>query len=173
MSVFLLGYMASGKTTVGKALAEKINFQFVDLDQYIENKEGMSVPEIFATKGEIYFRENETLYLKELLASDKQYIISLGGGTPCYGDNLKLILNAKNATTIYLKASLNELVKRLNKDKQSRPLISHIHSDEALLEFIGKHLFERNNFYSEAEKTISVDTKTVKEIVEEIVLNLF
>jgi shikimate kinase len=173
MKVFLVGYMSSGKTTIGKVLAEKMNFQFIDLDQYIESKEDMSVPDIFKLKGEIYFRKIEALFLKELIESDIKAIISLGGGTPCYGNNMELLLNSEDAITIYLKASLNELVKRLNKDKQNRPLIAHLDSDEALLEFIGKHLFERNQFYNQANYTVETDNASVTTIVEDIVLKLF
>lgn len=173
MKVFLVGYMASGKTTIGKVLAKKMNFQFIDLDQYIESKEAMSVPDIFKLKGEIYFRKKELLYLKELIESDKKAIISLGGGTPCYGNNIELLLNSEDTITIYLKASLNELVKRLSKDKQSRPLIAHLTTEESLFEFIGKHLFERSNYYSQSSKTINVDHKSTNEIVENIILSLF
>lgn len=173
MKVFLVGYMASGKSTIGKALAKKMNFKFIDLDQYIENKEVLSVSEIFKLKGEIYFRKKETSYLKELIESDNKVIISLGGGTPCYGNNMELLLNSEDAITIYLKASLNELVKRLSKDKQSRPLIAHLTSEESLLEFIGKHLFERSNFYCQSSKTINVDNKPKDEIVEDIIMSLF
>jgi len=173
MNIFLVGYMASGKTTVGKELAKKINFQFIDLDQYIENKEDMSVPEIFETRGEIYFRKIETKYLIELIANDNKSVISLGGGTPCYGNNLELLLNADNALSVYLKATLNELVKRLYKDKDNRPLIAHLKTEEALMEFVGKHLFERNNYYSQASKIILIDNKTINQIVEKIVSGLF
>ena len=165
--------MASGKTTIGKALAEKIDFQFIDLDQYIENKEDMSVSEIFSTKGEIYFRKIETKYLIELIDKDEKSIISLGGGTPCYGDNLELLLNANNALSIYLKASLKELVRRLSIDKNSRPLIAHLKTEEALLEFVGKHLFERSNYYNQASRTVQIDDKTIEIIVEEIISGLF
>ena len=173
MNIFLVGYMASGKTTIGKALAKKMNFQFVDLDQYIEGEEDMSVSKIFALKSEIYFRKIETKYLKELIDKKEKTVISLGGGTPCYGDNLQLVLSSNNAITIYLKASLLELVNRLLKDKQNRPLISHLKSEEALFEFIGKHLFERSNYYSQASKRINIDNKTTDEIVTEIISELF
>ena len=173
MNIFLVGYMASGKTTIGKALAEKMNFRFIDLDQYIENKEAMSVPEIFRLKGEIYFRKIETLCLIELIDSNEKSIISLGGGTPCYGNNLELLLNAENSLTIYLKASIKELVKRLNKNKLNRPLIAHLDTEEALTEFIGKHLFERSNYYSQSKLIVNIDDKNVNQIVEDILLNLF
>lgn len=173
MKVFLVGYMASGKTTIGKALAKKMNFEFIDLDHYIETKESMYVPEIFKLKGEIYFRKIEALYLNELIEIDNKAVISLGGGTPCYGNNMETILNSQDAISIYLKASLKELVKRLRNDKHNRPLISHLTNEESLLEFIGKHLFERSNFYSQSTKTINVDNKPTDAIVEDIILSLF
>jgi len=173
MKVFLVGYMASGKTTIGKVLAKKMNFEFIDLDHYIQTKESMSVPEIFKLKGEIYFRKIEALYLNELIGIDKKAVISLGGGTPCYGNNMKTILNSEDTISIYLKASLKELVKRLHIDKHNRPLISHLTTEESLLEFIGKHLFERSNFYSQSTKTINVDNKSTDAIVEDIILSLF
>jgi len=173
MNIFLIGYMASGKTTVGTALAKKLNFRFVDLDHYIENKEDMMVSEIFSLKGEIYFRKLESKYLEELINSDIKTVVSLGGGTPCYGNNLQLILDADNTLSIYLKASLNELTKRLLKDKDKRPLIAHLNSEPELLEFVGKHLFERSNYYNQANKTVIVDKKSIEEVVEEIILTLF
>ena len=173
MNIFFIGYMASGKTTIGKSLAKKIGFEFIDLDQYIENKEDMSVSEIFATKGEIYFRKKETKYLIELIDKDEKSIISLGGGTPCYGNNLELILMANNTLSIYLKASLKELVRRLFVDKNNRPLIAHLKTKQALLEFVGKHLFERSNYYNQVTKIINIDDKTKEQIVEEIVSGLF
>jgi shikimate kinase len=173
MKIFLLGYMASGKTTCGKLLAIKSDFKFIDLDDYIELKEGMKVKSIFETKGEIYFRKIETYYLKELKKFDQNIVISLGGGTPCYGDNLDLLLDNSEDVVIYLKASLNELVRRLLKAKSERPLLTHLKSHEALLDFVGKHLFERNNYYSQASITISTDNRTSKNIVQEIINLLF
>jgi len=119
------------------------------------------------------FRKIETTYLNELIANQENSIISLGGGTPCYGNNLEELLNAKNTITIYLKASLNELVKRLVKDKDKRPLIAHLKPESEVLEFIGKHLFERSYYYNQAAEIINVDDKNMDTIVEEIILNLF
>lgn len=173
MKVFLVGYMASGKTTIGNELAKKMNFEFIDLDQYIERREDLTVSEIFKLKGEIYFRKKEAFYLSELISGQSNAIVSLGGGTPCYGNNMELLLGSKNSTTIYLKASLKELVNRLIKDKQNRPLIAHLETEDELFEFIGKHLFERSNYYSRASKVINVDNKLTEEIIEEIVFSLF
>jgi len=165
--------MASGKSTFGKILAEKLNYQFIDLDDYIEKNEKSTINDIFKIKGEIHFRKLETLYLKELLDSKKDLVLSLGGGTPCYGSNMELILNEKDVKSIYLKASISTLMARLKNEKSKRPLVANIETDELLAEFIGKHLFERSQFYSRSNVTITTDNKSLKDIMEELVLELF
>ena len=115
----------------------------------------------------------ERHYLEEVLNTNSPLILSIGGGTPCYGNNMETILNSEDAISIYLKASLKELVKRLHIDKHNRPLISHLTNEESLLELIGKHLFERSNFYSQSTKKINVDNKSTDAIVEDIILSLF
>ncbi len=173
MNVVLIGYMASGKSTLGRILAEKLNYDFIDLDDYIEEKEGLSVSDIFKSKGEIYFRKMETLYLKELLDNRTKLVLSLGGGTPCYSNNMDFIKNINHVKSIYLKASIPTLVARLKKEKGKRPLIAHIETDELLTEFIGKHLFERSQFYNLSEVVLTTDNKTEDDIIEELILELF
>lgn len=173
MIIVLIGYMASGKTSLGKKLAKKLDYSFIDLDDLIEEKENSSVLEIFKSKGEIYFRKQESFYLKELLEDDRNIILALGGGTPCYGNNMQDILNANLVRSIYLKASISTLAEKLIKKKAKRPLIAHIETNEAMAEFIGKHLFERLPFYNKAELNVTIDNKTKDEIVEDIVLELF
>lgn len=172
MTIFLIGYMGSGKSTVGKKLASVLNFEYVDLDFFIENKEGKSVSELFSSKGEIYFRKVESRYLKELLSKENT-IVSLGGGTPCYGNNMQIISEANDSKSIYLKASIPNLVERVFGERKKRPLIAHLENKEELIEFIGKHLFERSYYYQKADVTISVDDKSVNTIVEDIVKALF
>jgi shikimate kinase len=169
MKIVLLGYMGSGKSSIGKLLAKQFSYTFVDLDEYISKKEQNSVSEIFKNKGEIYFRKKETEYLLDLLQLSESFILAVGGGTPCFGNNMTLL--SKMATTIYLKTSINTLVHRLKLKKNKRPLISHL-SEEDLPEFIGKHLFERTAFYQQSKFTIVIDDKTEKEIVSEIVSTL-
>lgn len=173
VNIFLIGYMASGKSTVGKYLAKKLDFHFVDLDAYIEAKEGLKVSEIFSTKGEIYFRKKETYYLKELLLETKNQVVALGGGTPCYGTNMELLTANENAVTVYLKVSIPELAKRLMNEKDHRPLVSHLDAEAVMLEFVGKHIFERQQFYSKSQFIIDATGKQVEEVVEAIVLKLF
>ena len=167
MKVILLGYMASGKTSVGEKLAKQLNLLFIDLDDYISEQENLSIPEIFKNKGEIYFRKKEAFYLEYLLKTDKNYVLALGGGTPCYANNINLI--NKYATSFYLKRSLNDIYSKLSKlkNKSKRPLIASI-SNTDLKEFIAKHLFERAPFYDQATHTVIVDGKTKKEIAKEI-----
>ena len=160
--------MGSGKSSIGKILSEKLNHKVIDLDDFIEDKEKMTVSEIFKTKGELYFRKKETVYVKELLELEGDFILSLGGGTPCYGTNMDIILEAKEAKSVYLKASLPKLSKKLFKKKAKRPLIAHIASEAQMMEFIGKHLFERSQFYSKAEFVVSTDDKTKKEVADAV-----
>lgn len=165
MKIVLVGYMASGKSSVGKVLAGSFDCNFIDLDEYIETKEGASITEIFSQKGEIYFRIKEIEYLKKILSLEENIILSVGGGTPCYGENMKLINDT--ATAVYLKASIKTLLDRLNKEKQNRPLVADL-SLENMNEFIGKHLFERAYFYEQAKLIVKIDDKTIEEIVVEI-----
>jgi len=160
--------MASGKSDVGKALSNHLQLPFLDLDSEIEKYVGASVPEIFSTKGEIFFRKQEQQRLKELLDTDESYILALGGGTPCYGNAMDLIETTKDAKSIYLKASINTLSERIFSERLKRPLVAHIEEMSALKEFIGIHLFERNRFYSRAHFTVHTDDKTVREVAIDI-----
>ncbi len=166
MKIVLLGYMASGKSAVGTILSNKLGVQCIDLDNFIEENEQSTISEIFKTKGEVYFRKKEGEYLKELLNLKEDCIISLGGGTPCYGNNMEFIEN--NSKSFYLKASINTLFDRLNGETSKRPLVASI-GKENLKEYIAKHLFERTLFYQRAQHTITVGEKSIFKIIDEIV----
>lgn len=172
MIVVLMGYMGSGKSTIGKELATVLNYKFLDLDEYISEKESLTIAKLFQTKGEIYFRKKETQYLKELVNIEENMVLALGGGTPCYGDNMSALLNSINLKLFYLKLSIPNLIERLFKERNNRPLISHISSKEDLQEFIGKHLFERAQYYSQSTYTINADGKSQKEVLEDILVKL-
>ncbi|EAQ41275.1 shikimate kinase [Polaribacter sp. MED152] len=166
MKIVLLGYMASGKSSIGKRLAKSLNISFIDLDDYIIEKENSSIAEIFSSKGEIYFRKIEHVYLKEILDNEKNFILALGGGTPCYANNMDLINNSA-ATSIYLQGNVPTLVERLIKKKAKRPLVASL-SDEQIPEFVAKHLFERRAFYEQTEMTFKIDQKSKKAVAKEI-----
>jgi shikimate kinase len=172
MIVVLMGYMGSGKSTIGKELATILNYRFIDLDDYIVTKEKNSVLNIFKTKGEIYFRKKETDYLKELINSSDDLVLALGGGTPCYGNNIELMTGHINVASFYLKLSIPLLTERLFNEREKRPLISHLNSEDQLLEFIGKHIFERVAFYNQAQFTIQTDYKSQQAVLENILMCL-
>ena len=165
--IVLIGYMGSGKSSVAKALSSKLKTNHIDLDQFIESSEGISISNIFKKKGEINFRKTERVYLENILKSKKYSIISLGGGTPCYFDNIEFINKFSN-NTIFLKTSIYELTERLFIEKDDRPIISHLKSKKNLNDFIAKHLFERNKFYNKSKIVIHTDKKGIEEIVGEL-----
>ena len=166
--IVILGYMGSGKSTIAKLLSKKLDIMNVDLDNYIEKKENKSISNIFKISGELYFRRIEKKYLKDLLNSDNNKIISLGGGTPCYSDNIELIIKSK-CIIFYLRANVDTLADRLFNERDKRPLISRIKSKKDLKTFISKHLFERNQFYLKSNFVIDVDKKTEIEITNECI----
>lgn len=166
MLVVLLGYMGSGKSTVGKLLGERLNLPFTDLDEYIESEVGTAIPEIFREKGELFFRKKEHELLVDLLASGQPRVLSLGGGTPAYAGNMDRVLKA-TPNSFYLQHTIPSLVGRLTSEKAQRPLIAHL-PDSELPEFIGKHLFDRGPYYLKAAHTLVSSDKTVEELVDEI-----
>ncbi len=170
MIISLVGYMGSGKSHISKILSEKINFKLIDLDKEISRRNKLTIPEIFEKKGEIYFRKIEREVLEEVLATEENIILSLGGGTPVYYNNMEIINH--NSKSIFLRTSINTLIERISKQKEKRPLIANI-SDENLPEFIAKHLFERNEFYSKAQFNIGTDSKEPEQIMNEIIEKLY
>ncbi len=172
MKIVLIGYMGSGKTSVGKVLAEELHIPFRDLDFEIEKTEAKSIAEIFQEKGEIYFRKLENRTVEFLLSEKDDFVLATGGGTPCYANSLSLMLDSPDTLTVYLKTSITNLSNRLFREKENRPLISHLKSEPEMKEFIGIHLFERSHFYNQAG--LIIDTKEdspntiAKRILEEL-----
>ncbi|SEH45369.1 shikimate kinase [Epilithonimonas hominis] len=166
MIISLLGYMGSGKSHVSKNLSKKLNFPLIDLDQKISEDNLLSIPEIFQTKGEIFFRKEEKRVLENILNEEKDIILSLGGGTPVYYSNMDLI-NEKSKS-IFLRASVKTLTERVLLQKNTRPLIAKLNDDD-VPEFIAKHLFERNPFYGKSHFTVDTDSKTANDISDEII----
>ncbi len=150
--IILVGYMGSGKTTVGKALSKSTGMMFYDLDWYIENRMHKSVSEIFAERGEDGFRVIEHNMLHEV-AEFEDVIISCGGGTPCFYDNMDYL--NQQGDVVYLKAKPETLYKHLLMAKVERPLLKDKTPDE-LIAYITEHLQEREPYYSKAKYTLDV-----------------
>ncbi|MDT0644835.1 shikimate kinase [Zunongwangia sp. F363] len=172
MKYFLNGYMGAGKSRIGKLLANNLNYDYVDLDEQIELIEQTDIQSIFQEKGELYFRKIEHTVLRDILEKEGDMVVSLGGGTPCYGDNLEWIKNVSDAKTIYLKATVGTLTERLFLEKVHRPVISHLQTKEELEEFLRKHLFERAYYYNQSDVIVNVDDKTPEEITAEVMSKL-
>lgn len=162
--------MGSGKTTIGKIVANLLNIKFLDLDDYIQQAENRSVGSMFKEKGEVYFRKKEQEYLSDIFLNETNFVLSLGGGTPCFGTNMELI-NQNTPNSFYINVGIQELSNRLMKAKDTRPLIAHLKEDE-LPEFIAKHLFERSFFYNKAQHKINDDRSTPTALAKRIVNNL-
>tara|TARA_R110002050_G_scaffold84077_1_gene179624 strand:+ start:34 stop:549 length:516 start_codon:yes stop_codon:yes gene_type:complete len=166
VKIVLVGYMGSGKSTIGKLLAKNLKISFLDLDEIFEERQGNSIANIFKGQGEIFFRKKEHEYLMDVLSQNNNFILSTGGGTPCYSGNMEAMLDTADYV-FYLKISISGLVERLIKEKEHRPLIKNI-ADTDLPEFIGKHLFERNNYYLKATHIVECDNKDPETLVAEI-----
>jgi shikimate kinase len=151
--IIIVGYMGSGKTTVGKALSKDIGIPFYDLDWYIESRMRKTVPQIFAERGEEGFRKLEHNMLHET-AEFEDIILSCGGGTPCFFDNMDYMNGL--GETVYLKASPEVLYEHLIIGKTERPLLKG-KSPEEMKEYIKEQLVVREPFYSKAKYTLNVD----------------
>ena len=151
--IVLVGYMGSGKTTVGKALSKETGMMFYDLDWYIENRMHTTVSKLFTERGEEAFRKIEYSMLHEV-AEFEDVIISCGGGTPCFFDNMDYL--NQQGDVVYLKASPDTLYKHLLMAKVERPLLKG-KSPEELIAYITEHLKERAPFYEKARYTLDVN----------------
>ncbi len=162
MTIFLVGFMGSGKSTLGKKLAYNLKYDFIDLDAYIEKEEGRTIKQIFEDDGEDYFRKLERVYLHRII--DKEdVVISTGGGTPCHFDNMDQM--NEYGTTIYINMHPKALIPRLQNSKIFRPLIEGLEGKE-LLDFVYKTLREREGFYHKSHKVITGYNLTAKKIQE-------
>jgi len=170
MKIVLLGYMGCGKSVVGDFLAKKLQIKHYDLDIEIEKISKKSIKELFESKGEIYFRKLEHQIFKSILAKNESYVLSLGGGTPCYYNNHEL-LQQDAIFSFYLKSSVANLVKRVANETSKRPILSNFNATE-LTEFINKHLFERSFFYHQVSHIITIDDQSVAEISDKILQKL-
>lgn len=161
--IFLIGYMGSGKSTIGRLLAKPLKKEHVDLDHLIESTYNRKISEFFSNEGEEYFRKIEKDALHSLKGKN-DLIVSTGGGCAAYSDNMKW-MNA-NGTTIYLRCHPGILFHRLAPEKNKRPLIAHL-EDVAIMEFILENIKSRLPYYIQATCTVNAD-KSPDEVVENI-----
>ncbi|QZE13474.1 shikimate kinase [Halosquirtibacter laminarini] len=163
--VYLNGYMGSGKSTIGLKLAQALNFAFVDMDKFIEEKYFMSISAIFAKEGESGFREKERMALVELSQFD-HVVIATGGGTPCFFNNIDVI--SETGVSVYLDTPIPILVQRLSQNNSQRPIVKG-KSREELFHFIEGSLSERVPYYMRSTVVIhSDDTLTATTIIDHI-----
>ncbi len=177
MIVFLIGFMGSGKSFYAKGLSEYLHVPFVDLDQFIEENQDISISEIFEKLGEPSFRALESAAIKQVYGDlmarttetqEKNHIlgiISCGGGTPCFNDNMEW-MNA-HGLTIWINPSEDIILERLLKEKKTRPLIASL-SDDALKGFIHQKLLERKPTYEKSTSVITHHNTTIDEFVNTI-----
>lgn len=161
MRVYLIGFMGSGKTTVGRKLAKKLHFNFIDTDQMIEEQTGLSVSKIFSQEGEDYFRELERHVLTQTFECNN-YVISTGGGMPCFYDNMQRLL--ANGLVIYIKMSSLALFNRIVQSHKDRPLFANLTREQTKAK-IEALLLEREKFYEQAHKKIDGLNLNVNTIV--------
>jgi len=162
MRIFLIGFMASGKSTVGKKLAGKLNLPFIDLDNYIETKNNTTIRFIMYEKGMDAFREIEKNSLEEIIKENSDIILSTGGGTPCYFENMKLM--NESGETIYLEVDIPTIVDRLMHSKKDRPLIWG-KSKEDLTVYAKDLLNQRQGYYLQAKHTFKGKNLKVDDLV--------
>ncbi|NPA12892.1 MAG: shikimate kinase [Aquificae bacterium] len=158
-NIYLIGFMGSGKSTLGRYLSKKLNRPFLDTDQIIQLSEGLTIPEIFEQKGEEYFRQKEKEVLKKL-AGQTNLIVSTGGGLGADKENLKIMKDS--GIVVWLDVSLEEILKRIQGDKD-RPLINKPVED------IKKLYNTRREVYKEADIHLKADGKTVEQLYQELI----
>ena len=151
MKYFIVGYMASGKSTFGKELAKDKGLPFLDLDECVESREGRSISEIFAKEGEEYFRKREREILHEICNEADEFVLATGGGTPCFFDNMDYM--NQEGTTVFLNTSPLVIVDRLKRQRANRPLLA-MYSDNELEFFVREHLESRLSFYLKAKEQV-------------------
>lgn len=159
--IYVIGMPASGKTTFGTALAHELGFQFVDTDAKISSQEKLSIPEIFAQKGENYFRQLEKNILQETFRY-RNVVIATGGGLPCFFDNIQKI--KENGFSIFLQTPKNILLKRLIEQAGQRPIFGTNDPEQLAVE-LDKKLKERQKYYEEADWILAEKDQDVKKVI--------
>lgn len=166
MRIFLIGFMGSGKTHWGGKLADQLCLPFFDLDESIISQEGKDVSSIFADHGEEYFRMKEKRMLEQLVETSEAFVLSCGGGTPCFFNNIDFM--KKHGTVVWLNTPVDSLVERLLKEKMSRPLIRDI-EDHELKTYIIRKLNERRMYYEQAHVAVdNEDNISINNLIQTI-----
>ncbi len=168
MKIYLIGFMGSGKTHWGRRLGTKLNLPFYDLDTVISEQEKKTVAEIFAAQGEEYFRYQEKETLERISADQESFILSCGGGTPCFFNNIEFM--KKNGKVVWLNTSIDMLTERLQKERMTRPLISEVDEDD-LRRYIIRKLSERRMYYQQADVTVGEENTNLDELIHILLQN--
>ena len=165
MKIFLIGFMGSGKTHWGRLLSEKLKLPFFDLDEQVIQAESKTINEIFEQKGEEYFRLKEKELLHFITENHAGFIMSCGGGAPCYFNNIDYM--NQSGTTVWINTPLEELCKRLLEEKMQRPLIKELTDEETRI-FIQKKFADRKIYYEQANITIDENPIRLEYLIEKI-----
>ena len=165
MKIYLIGFMSSGKTHRGKLISLKLNIPFFDLDEQIETAEGRPISEIFSQHGEEYFRRKEKEVLHIISESHDTFLMSCGGGTPCYYNNIDYM--NKSGTTVWISSSIDTMHQRLLKDRQKRPVLSGL-SDEQLRGYIIKKFSDRKIYYEQAAIIIDEEKVSDEDFIQQL-----
>lgn len=164
MRVFLIGFMGSGKSTLGRALSSMLGYQHVDLDRCVEEYAGATIAEIFAKYGgEAKFRQHEAVCLEKCVAERDDVVVSTGGGTPCFGHNMDLMCSS--GLTIYLKLEPERLASRLAVSKTDRPLLTG-KNEAQIADFVRDALVVREQFYNRASIIVANPTRDARRLCE-------
>ncbi len=164
MRIYLIGFMGSGKSSLGTRMARKLNYTFVDLDTEVENAVGLTIPDIFDQKGEAYFRQSEHDVLHQTFRHNNA-VVATGGGTPCYFDNMAFMKTA--GMTVYLKMSPLSLRDRLVNARRQRPLLQDLDQD-TLLDYIRNKLAEREASYLQADCIIKGESVKPGQVISAV-----
>lgn len=170
-NIYIIGYMASGKSTFGRALAQRTGRKFIDLDEELERRTGLTISELMRNIGETKFREMERDILRQVV-HEENAVISCGGGTPCHYDNMEM-MNA-SGTTVWLETSVERIVIRVKEAGDTRPLLSKV-PEEELADYVRRHLEARLPYYEKAQIRFSGERleneKEIEESVREFLLH--
>jgi len=168
MKVYLIGYMGSGKSTLGRLLADTLDLPFLDMDDEFELKYKIGIHDFFAKYGEDNFRKLEHNLLIDISLMEDA-VVSSGGGTPCFFNNMEIMNNT--GTTVYLKSNSETLLKRLETSPRRRPLVQMMNGG-LTVEKLSEHLASREKFYSLANIIIPSSNPEIEEIKKMILLHL-